>query len=266
MILRKLRVLAILPQNCRPCYLPAKIKELKVTETSFEADIDNFLTNYKEKSLTEPAGATESDEFAPFVGPAFNIAAFVNKSPTLKKFMDLGVDFHRIERRKGLGQFFLKLDFERDCKKHLMFLNDIGVPPDSFGKFITKNPLFFKENLGDLSVRVNYLESKKFNPEMISRVVEKNPFWLMFSTKRIDRRLGYFQKNFELSGNQVRQLTVKQPRIITYNVTHIDKSGFTVKEEMGFDKKEVKELLLDVPKIFMMSKKNLIFQKIQKLI
>lgn len=254
MISTYFRIVAFLPKSCRACHVPAKLAELHIAETHLDADIDKFLTEYKEKSLFEPNGATELDEYAPFLRPTFNLAAYVNKSPTLTKFLDLGVDLYRIEKRKGLGQYFLELDFERDCKQHLIFLNDIGVSPDSFGRFITKNPLIFKENLDDLRVRVNYLESKQFMPEMISRIVEANPFWLMFTTRRIDRRLGYFQKKFALHGHQVRQLTVRQPRIITYNTEHIERSYFAIKEEMGFNKFEVKRIVLDVPKLFMMSK------------
>lgn len=217
--------------------------------------LDNLAKiNEPEKSLIEPGGATDLDEYAPHLAPTFNLAAYAPKSETLKKFLELGVDLHKIEKRKGLGQFFLNLEFQKDCQKHLIFLNDLGVPPEAFGKFITKNPLFFKESLEDLQTRVNYLESKKFNKEMIQRIVVANPYWLMFSTKRIDKRLGYFQKKFELNGAQVRKLACKCPKLITYNMEHVEKAYFSVKEEMGFDKFELKRLLLDCPKVFTMCK------------
>jgi mTERF domain-containing protein len=60
------------------------------------------------------------------------------------------------------------------------FLHDLGVPSDELGAFITRNPWIFQDNLDDLQVRVNYLESKKFSAEMIARVVRRNPSWLSF--------------------------------------------------------------------------------------
>lgn len=60
------------------------------------------------------------------------------------------------------------------------FLHDLGVPADELGDFITKNPWIFKDELDNLQVRVNYLQSKKFSAEMITRVVRKNPHWLSF--------------------------------------------------------------------------------------
>ena len=60
------------------------------------------------------------------------------------------------------------------------FLHDLGVPSDELGSFITRNPWIFKEDLDDLQVRVNYLQSKKFSAEMIARVVRRNPWWLSF--------------------------------------------------------------------------------------
>ncbi|XP_063702824.1 transcription termination factor 3, mitochondrial [Culicoides brevitarsis] len=261
LVIRALRPSIFIPQRC--CHLQ-KIEEL--SDLDMQTYINEALRQEKPKSLIEPGGATELDEIAPYLKPTFNLAAYANKSHTLQQFLKMGVDLYKIEKRKGLGQFFLELDFEKHCKDHLMFLNDIGVSPDVFGAFITKNPLIFKESIQDLQTRVNYLEYKNFKKEAIVRIVEKNPFWLMFSTPRIDRRLGFFQKNFELTGNEVRKLATKQPRLITYNTMHVQKSIFSVKEEMGFSQDEMKRLTLKKPRIMMMNHDELLnrFEYIQK--
>ncbi|XP_055705669.1 transcription termination factor 3, mitochondrial [Phlebotomus papatasi] len=199
----------------------------------------------------------EDIERAPNFPPTFNFASYINKSPTLQQLLNLGVDLYSIERRKGLPQFVLKLDFERDMKHIIQFLHDQGIPPDHLGRFITKNPLIFKEHSDDLAVRINYLESKMFTKEQIARIVDKNPFWLMFSTQRIDKRLGFFQKSFSLSGQEVRELTCTAPRLITYSMEHVRRSTFSIREEMGFEAAEVKEILLKVPKIWMMNHDSL---------
>lgn len=183
--------------------------------------------------------------------PTFNLAAYVNKSECLQELIKMGVDLHSIERRKGLGEFVLNLNYNDTVKPHLLFLSDLGVPPDLFGHFITKNPLIFKESIEDLTTRVNYLESKKFSPQQIIKIVSKNPYWLMFSTKRIDSRLGFFQKNFELNGDDVRFLATKQARLITYGLEHVRQAVFTVKEEMGYNVEEMKCLLIAKPRLFM---------------
>ena len=61
---------------------------------------------------------------------------------------------------------------------YFSFLNDHGVPIDSLGLYFTKNPFIFKENIDDLCVRINYLQSKQFTPEMIGTVILKDPHWL----------------------------------------------------------------------------------------
>ncbi|XP_059607381.1 transcription termination factor 3, mitochondrial [Phlebotomus argentipes] len=215
--------------------------------------------------LSVPENYSEIER-APNLPPTFNFASYINKSPTLQQLLNLGVDLYSIEKRKGLPQFVLKLDFERDMKHVIQFLTDQGVPPDRLGHIITKNPLIFKEHCDDMAVRINYLESKRFSREQISWIVNKNPFWLMFSTQRIDRRLGYFQKTFELSGQEVRQMTCLCPRLVTYSMEHVRKSTFSIKEEMGFEKGEVKALLLKLPKIWMMSHDSLMdrFQYVHK--
>lgn len=186
--------------------------------------------------------------------PTFNFLAYLNESETLQRLVKLGVDLNKIEKKKGIPEFILKLDFEKDIKDHLLFLKDVGVPGDHYGWFLTKNPLIFKESIEDLHTRIYYLESKKFKREQITQIVCRNPHWLMFSTKRIDNRLGFFQKNFELTGSEIRLVSLKEPRLITYNMEHIRMSTFSVKEEMGFEKEEVKALLLAKPKIWMLCK------------
>lgn len=215
-----------------------------------------ILEDEEPKSVIEPItnDINLRNTIHPYIQPSFNFAAYVSKSETLQQLIHLGVDLHRIEKKSGIPQYLLKLDFDRDIKKYLQFFNDIGIDPNEYGQMITKNPLIFKENLVDLETRINYLESKTFKPKDIARICERNPFWLMFTTQRIDKRLGYFQQNFQLLGHEVRFLTVKQPKLITYNLNAIRTNTFSIREEMGFNAEEIKNLLLSIPKIWMMSK------------
>lgn len=189
--------------------------------------------------------------------PSFNLAAYVNKSDTLQQLVKLGVDLHRLEKKPDLAQFVLGLDFQHQIQPYLLFLCDRGIVPEELGKYLTKNPAILKEDLDDLQVRISYLQSKKFKANEIQRIVQKNPFWLMFSTPKIDDRLGFFQRQFRLTGSETRQLAVAQPRIITYSIEHIQKAAFTVVEEMGMTKAETKELVLKLPKILTMGKTGL---------
>lgn len=118
----------------------------------------------------------------------------------------------------------------------------------------SKNPLLFKEDLEDLKTRVEYLKSKRFSHEARARILTQNPYWLMFSTRRVDRRLGYFQKEFRLSGHDLRLLATKEPNLITYNMEHLRKSVFTLKEEMGFSPKELSALIIRRPRLMMTRK------------
>ena len=231
------RILPFANKKCRTVSIPFSTE--LVTSTS---------TTIKPTNKVDP-----DKDLLTFTSPSFNFAAYVNKSESLRKFVELGVDLSKIEKKKGLPQYVLKLDFERDVKKHLFFFNDLGIPAEAYGYFLTKNPLIFKESLDDLETRVYYLRSKKFSVPNVQTIVLKNPFWLSFSTKRIDKRLGWFQKNFIMTGDEVRKLTVKQPKLITYNLEHVREAAFSVREQMGFDKLETKMLLLAKPNLLMNS-------------
>ncbi|KAI5641535.1 mTERF domain-containing protein [Phthorimaea operculella] len=203
------------------------------------------------------AVSEDVSSISPYFPKSFNLAAYVNSSESLQSLVQLNVNLSKIEKKPYIAEKILKLDFEQNIKKHIFFLKDY-VESEEIGNFITKNPMILCEPLEDLEVRINYLESKKFSRDQICRIVTKNPFWLMFSTKRIDNRLGFYQQKFELSGDEVRMLTTKQPKLITYNLHHIITNTFVIKEEMGFEDKEVKKMLLSKPKLWMINQKALL--------
>ncbi|EDW80001.1 uncharacterized protein Dwil_GK12335 [Drosophila willistoni] len=190
--------------------------------------------------------------------PTFNLAAHVNSSNTLQQLLSLGVDLHSIERRKGLGQFVLELEFDKNVKPVLTFLVDQGVSASDFGQIISKNPLLFKVDLDVLQTRVEYLKSKNFTDEARSRILTQNPYWLMFSTRRVDRRLGFFQKEFRLSGSELRLLATREPNVITYSMENLRKSIFTLREEMGFSGKELSHLVVKKPRLMMIPPDDLV--------
>lgn len=117
---------------------------------------------------------------APYLQPTFNFAAYINKSETLQQLVKLGVNLHKIEKSVEAVPFILKLDFEKDIKNHIRFLHEHGVALEDVANIFTRNPFVLKESLEDLQVRINYLESKRFDKEMISRILSNNPFWLTF--------------------------------------------------------------------------------------
>ena len=223
-----------------------KISKQKSLSLEHKFDLPKELTEEIDRELV-PA-----EDFPVYTSPTFNFAAYIEKSETLQKFVKLGVNLSKIEKKKAIPWYFLKLDFDRDVKGHLLFLNDLGIEPEHYGHFITKNPTFFRNSLDDLETRIHYLRSKNFELEQVREIVTKDPFWLSFSTTRIDRRLGWFQKNFHLTGSDIRFLAAKYPRLITSHLMR--EIIFSVKEEMGFDQDQTKLLLLAVPKLFMKSK------------
>lgn len=135
----------------------------------------------KRSVLDAPVSKDLYTSAIPSLRPTFNLAAYVNHSETLQQLIKLGVDLSKIEVRRGLPEFVLKLDFEKDMKNHIQFLHqECGIPMEAFGAVLTKNPLIFKESLIDLETRVNYLKYKLFKPGEIARIAELNPYWLMY--------------------------------------------------------------------------------------
>lgn len=216
---------------------------------------DSFLDD-SDVTLPGPLDKCTEDlsDVGPYLTPTFTFAKYANKSRTIQELVKLGVSLYRFEARTEMVQYILGLDFEHNIKPYIRFLNDCGVPADYLGRFITKNPDIFKEDMDDLYTRIRYLRAHNFDVDMISTIICKNPKWLLYSTKDIDGRLGYFQSNFRLNGGQVRFLVLKGPNVVTYKMLHLIANTFSIKEEMGFDKKQARELLLKLPRVWTKSK------------
>lgn len=201
---------------------------------------------------------TNFSTLSPVLRPTFNLAAYVNESYSLQQLVNLGVELYKFDCDPNVMETILKLDFERDMKPYIRFIHDCGVPVEELGKFFTKNPMIFTEHMDDLITRINYLEHKKFNKDMIITIIKKHPKWLSYSTIDIDTSLGFFQNTFYLSGNNVRDITTKLPKLITYPKKSVNLVMFSMKEEMGFNRSERKRLLLIHPRLYTMSKNHLL--------
>lgn len=215
------------------------------------------LDEEKPKSVLEKC-EEDLSHVAPYLKPTFNLAAYVNKSETLQELLKLGVDLYQLEKKKDVASYITSLNFKNDIKEHVVFLYNLGISVDDIGKFITKNPLIFKEDLDTLNTRIAYLKFKKFDDQSIARIVSVNPMWLKFSTQDIDNKLGFFQNRFHLSGNEVRKLATKQPKLITCSEDLIKVNIFSIKEEMGFSDGEMKMIIMAQPKIFMRRHENIL--------
>ncbi|XP_060815612.1 transcription termination factor 3, mitochondrial [Bombus pascuorum] len=197
-------------------------------------------------------------DIGPNITATYNFAKFANDSHTIQQLVKLGVELYKLEANKEILEMFLKLDFERDMKPYIQFLHDCGVNSENLGFFITRYPKVFKENLDDLHTRIRYLRAHNFNIQMIQRIVNIHPPWLAFKTQEIDSRLSYFQNNFQLNGSQTRNLAVKSPKLITYDMKRIRKSTFAVKEEMGFNVPEIHLILLKAPRVMIRARTEVV--------
>ncbi|XP_062836227.1 transcription termination factor 3, mitochondrial isoform X2 [Anolis carolinensis] len=188
---------------------------------------------------------------------SFTLQDYVDRSETLQKLVLLGVDLSKVEQRPGAGQLLLKLDFEKDIRKILLFLKDVGVEDKQLGAFLTRNPYILKEDVQDLETRIAYLISKKFNKEAIARMVSKAPYLLLFSVERLDNRLGFFQKELGLNTQKTRDLVTRLPRLLTGSLEIIKENLKVYELELGFTLNEVRHIVHRIPKNLSINKKKL---------
>jgi len=216
------------------------------------------LIKRSEEVLPDKKPTPEELESIRATKPVASLASLVNESPTLQKLIDLGVGLWSWEKQGQLG-LAVKLDFQEDVVPLIQFLSDLGVPSDHLGKTLTRCPALLEQSLQDLTARVSYLQSKKLTSEDILTIVGRMPKWLTFSVKGIDGRLGFLQKTFQLSGNEVRILAVDSPDLVLKRdlVEHVQTITFSLNEEMGFSADEIKCMLLTNARIFLVGREAL---------
>ncbi|KAL3254012.1 hypothetical protein MRX96_054306 [Rhipicephalus microplus] len=188
-------------------------------------------------ALSEDVDAEFLDGMGPALPKAFNLAAYANKSITVQRFVQLGVDLSVLEK-KGLGQEIITLDFKKEVEPVIRFLTSQGVPAERLGWWFTKNPHLFREPLENLQVRVDYLLSKRFSPEAVTRILSNAPLFLAYRVNSMDYRLGFLQRVLSLSGAEC--------------------NAFSIKEEMGFSVDEMKQLIMVCPKLLISSRDNIV--------
>ncbi|KAM4864715.1 transcription termination factor 3, mitochondrial isoform 1-T3 [Thomomys bottae] len=179
---------------------------------------------------------------------------YVDHSETLQKLVLLGVDLSKIEKHPEAANLLLRLDFEKDIKQILLFLKDLGLEDNQLGPFLTKNYAIFSEDLENLKTRVAYLQSKNFSKADITQMVRNAPFLLSFSVERLDNRLGFFQKELELSVKKTRDLIVRLPRLLTGSLEPVKENMKVYRLEFGFKHNEIQHMITRIPKMLTANK------------
>uniref|UniRef100_UPI00398F51B8 transcription termination factor 3, mitochondrial isoform X2 n=1 Tax=Pristiophorus japonicus TaxID=55135 RepID=UPI00398F51B8 len=192
-------------------------------------DVAPPLSPFEEISEEEALQIVASPSLPP---TSFTLRDYVDQSETLTKLVLLGVDLSKLEGRPNVANMLLRLDFDRDVKERLLFLKDTGVEEDLFGTFLTRNPFILTENMENLQMRIQYLQSKKFSKGAIARMVSGAPYLLNFSVERLDNRLGFYQKELGLNMQKVCRV------------------------ELGFRHNEIQHMVISVPKLLLASKKK----------
>ena len=148
------------------------------------------------------------------------MAKIIEDCSTLQRLVDLGVDLSDWEEYDSNGQnmeIALRLNFDADVKPVIDWLIDKGVDIAEHAALFTRNPQIFNRNLDDMNNSIKYLESKNFSRQRIQEIlISSHLKWLNFSPMEVDSKLGYFQKNFGLNGNEVRKLATIEPNLILW--------------------------------------------------
>lgn len=189
---------------------------------------------------------------------SISLRDYVDKSETLTKLVQLGVNLWKLEQRPNVGSMLLRLNFQTDVAPRLLFLKQLGVEDSRLGYIISHNPFILTESLENLQARVNYLKSKKFSPESVASMVSRAPYLLNFSVKRLDNRLAFYQQQLGFSVSNTQNVVARLPRLLCGSLEPVKENLKVCNIELGFKKNEIQHIVLTVPKVLTANKKKLI--------
>lgn len=236
--------------------VPPKSERLAALAEATEDSIDwnRAMDVIKRTEQLPQVDKAQLHEQLPVLNPTYSLTTLVNDSTTLRKLVDLGVDLSQWETRGGLkgAGLALSLDFDGDVAPRIQFLVDLGVHPDRLGHIFTNGgPELLKTDMDALKTRVEYLQWKKFSKKAVVKIVTECPEWLNHTVADIDRRLGYFQSSFELTGDGVRSLATSGPDLVVWKGVHmaVERVKFLL-TELEFSKGQIRRILTRAPEVF----------------
>jgi hypothetical protein len=100
---------------------PSNIVETKSLTKREVSIIDSDFEEDNASSILAPDLGTKYDfsDYGRQLGRTQTFSAYADKSPTLQKLIDLGVDLSLIEKKKTVPNFILGLDFDKDIAGHI---------------------------------------------------------------------------------------------------------------------------------------------------
>ncbi len=251
----KEQVEAVYDENLTANLVTSSSRSAELTPAMFDDDNDEIVEEDNDDDCVELTAEErlekEIQNLRPSTRPlVYNLAFFANNNTVLQKFIQMGVSIREWDKDTAIGNFILKLDFDKHVKPYLIFLHDIGIPAKEHAQVITKNPLMFDTPIDTLRIRLDYLRSKKFTEQQIVEMIVRAPRLLNIIVEKLDTKLGWLQKEFHLNGNEVRAVMSAMPKLVILPLKVMHDNRFMLKDIMTYDDATIKSFMINYPRLF----------------
>ncbi|OWF34948.1 transcription termination factor 3, mitochondrial-like [Mizuhopecten yessoensis] len=207
---------------------------------------------------------SSSHPIPPIKVDSYNLAPFVAKSDVLRFLLHLKVNLAKIESKPNVANSLVKLNMEQDVVPTMLFLKDAGIPDAKLGKVIGIHPYIFEE-IDKAKLVVEFLQLKKFKKETIAHMIVGAPPILGLKVLTIDERIGTYQKFFNLTGDQARDVMARVPRLLLNRPNEL-KETIEVFRGYEFSDQQLKKILLKCPSVFKRPKETNLEHRLEYLL
>ncbi|OQR79598.1 mTERF domain-containing protein 1 [Tropilaelaps mercedesae] len=215
------------------------------------------------------------------------ITTLVQKTEVLAKLAHFQVPVEEWEDKPDLVNKLVSLNWRRDCDPCIeQLVQRTGMKPKDLRALLTKNPLVLTHPLQQIERRLEYLSADMSNTliviqkrcfrRCVSRVeltdqyhlifvqqyggwgmtanevcnvVTREKFWLSYSMVCLKNRMQFLMKQFALSQLDLKQLIIKNPKVITWDLRRLVLFKCLLVDKMGFSMDQTSRLLLAVPQL-----------------
>lgn len=214
-------------------------------------EVDADLPRHNALDLVSEENVSVVAHIRPSLKRSFNLAAYVNVSETLQQLLKLQVDLSKLDRHHQLASHVVRADFEADIQPYILWLvREGGVAVADLGAVLNRNPFILMTPIEDLQVRLNYLLFRRFTKAEVASILVRGGELFRLDTRTLDARLGFLLQQYALSAGQLRAVVNWCPRLLTLTPMQVKKVTFSLEEECGFSKAEIRSILLAYPRLW----------------
>ncbi|KAI3382201.1 hypothetical protein SNEBB_004781 [Seison nebaliae] len=184
-----------------------------------------------------------------------NIISYVDRSECLQNLLKLGIPIGKWNRKSNINNWILTIDWKKDVEPLLKYLiSQLNFTVIDCGRLLSKNIHIVRIPIYLIQNRINFLLSYGLCKEEISNSFKSAPYLLNFEVERLENRLNFYERAFDLTREETCLVIGKHAKLLTSKINDVVTVRYTMKYLMELKEDVMKSILLESPNVYLSDK------------